>query len=186
MHDGSMTRAALDLLLNVLVRTAGAQLLRVKGLVQLSDDPERPMVVHAVQHLMHPPTQLASWPSEDRRTKLVVIGRGHDEKALISLFETLVDDAGRPPVTRSWRAPAIAAAGFATMVAALVRFYNAAPGSEACSPSRHTSHWRSEMTTQSTIPVTVLTGFLGAGKTTLLNRVLSENHGKRYAVIVSN
>jgi G3E family GTPase len=41
------------------------------------------------------------------------------------------------------------------------------------------------MDAQTQIPVTVLTGYLGAGKTTLLNRILSENHGRRYAVIVN-
>jgi G3E family GTPase len=41
------------------------------------------------------------------------------------------------------------------------------------------------MEADETIPVTVLTGYLGAGKTTLLNRILSEQHGKKYAVIVN-
>lgn len=55
--------------------SCGPDLLRMKGLVNLQGF-QRPTVIHAVQLLLHPPTQLQAWPSEDRRTRIVFITRG--------------------------------------------------------------------------------------------------------------
>ena len=57
-----------------LFRQTPDYLLRVKGLVHLAESPEQPLVIHGVQHVFQPPAWLERWPTEDRRTRLVLIG----------------------------------------------------------------------------------------------------------------
>jgi G3E family GTPase len=62
-----------------LLRTAhGPKLLRLKGLVKVAEDEERPIVVHGVQHVFHPPQVLDRWPDDDRRTRMVFITKDLD------------------------------------------------------------------------------------------------------------
>lgn len=68
--------------LDMIARMRGDDLLRVKGLVHLDDSPERPLVIHGVQHVFHPPEWLPAWPSEDRRTRIVFITRDIDADAI--------------------------------------------------------------------------------------------------------
>ncbi|CDP49945.1 Putative metal chaperone, involved in Zn homeostas is, GTPase of COG0523 family [Devosia sp. DBB001] len=60
----------------------GADLLRVKGLVHIAEEPERPVVIHGVQHIFHPPRRLEAWPSDDRRTRLVFIVRNMEREMI--------------------------------------------------------------------------------------------------------
>jgi G3E family GTPase len=53
----------------------GEDLLRFKGLVHVAEKPDTPIVVHGVQHVLHPPRELECWPNADRRTRLVFITR---------------------------------------------------------------------------------------------------------------
>ena len=81
-------QGTLDMFLDLLRSSQGAKLLRVKGLVALAEDPEHPVVIHGVQHVIHVPAVLARWPSEDRRSRIVFI----------------VDDLERDIVEKLWNA----------------------------------------------------------------------------------
>ncbi|TPV98688.1 MAG: hypothetical protein USCAAHI_01882 [Beijerinckiaceae bacterium] len=53
----------------------GPNLLRVKGIVALADDPARPVIIQGVQHVFHPPLRLPAWPHGDHTTRIVFILR---------------------------------------------------------------------------------------------------------------
>lgn len=67
--------AAFSRWLDYVVALKGDDLLRFKALVNVEDRPQGPLVVHAVQHVLHPPIALESWPSDDRSSRLVFIVR---------------------------------------------------------------------------------------------------------------
>ena len=65
----------MGLFLDMLVRTRGEDVLRIKGILNLQGE-NRPLVVHGVQHVFHPPVLLHEWPEgDDRRSRLVFIVR---------------------------------------------------------------------------------------------------------------
>jgi G3E family GTPase len=75
LRDEPIPAVALTLFLEVLAEHCGADLLRLKGIVAIAESPERPAVIHGVQHMFHAPAFLARWPSDDRRSRLVFIAR---------------------------------------------------------------------------------------------------------------
>jgi G3E family GTPase len=85
--ESPISREALDRWLAALTGLKGQGLLRVKGIVNI-EGLVGPMVVHAVQHIIHPPVALDSWPSGDRRTRIVFITRDMDEAVLRELFRS--------------------------------------------------------------------------------------------------
>jgi G3E family GTPase len=90
VSEGQLTvfREAMRLML-------GPKLLRLKGLVAMADDPERPMLIHAVQSVADPPVRLPRWPSRDRRTRLVVIAQGEARRTIEGFWKALTNPSGR-------------------------------------------------------------------------------------------
>ncbi len=74
--------------MEVLTAMRGSDLLRVKGLVSVEGH-AGPLVVQGVQHLFHPPVELAAWPSADRQSRLVFITRGIPRETISGLFAAI-------------------------------------------------------------------------------------------------
>jgi G3E family GTPase len=101
LREEPIRAVTLTLFLEVLAEHCGADLLRLKGLVNVAESPDRPAVIHGVQHVFHPPAWLERWPSDDRRSRLVFIGRGIRqawvEALLVALEEEVQEVAGSAP-----------------------------------------------------------------------------------------
>ncbi|MCO5145691.1 MAG: GTP-binding protein [Aquamicrobium sp.] len=94
VRERPVGREALRRFLDLLALSAGPRLLRVKGLVHDRDEPDRPRVLHVVQHAIFPLTALEAWPGAAPRPRLSPITDGIDPEPVRQLFEAALD--GRP------------------------------------------------------------------------------------------
>jgi G3E family GTPase len=91
--EAALPASAFDMFLELLRSVHGPDLLRLKGVVKISEEPETPLVIHGVQHLLHPPTRLPRWPDDDRRTRLVFIVRTAAAPKITELFQAFLSAA---------------------------------------------------------------------------------------------
>ena len=84
-----LSREELEFLLDGISQNLGPSLLRVKGLINIKEEPGRPAVIQGVQHLLHNVTWLEKWPSKDERTHVVFITQGIAHDGLRDMIETL-------------------------------------------------------------------------------------------------
>ncbi|TCQ21846.1 CobW family GTP-binding protein [Rhizobium sp. PP-CC-3G-465] len=88
VHDRPISAMALDMFVDLIRSAHGEKLLRMKAIVCTAERPDRPLVLHGVQQIFHPPERLAAWPDpDDRRTRMVLITKGLEESFVRDLFD---------------------------------------------------------------------------------------------------
>ncbi len=92
-HGGALSFSAVEAFLDLLRSLHGSRLLRLKGVLELAEDPEHPLVVHGVKGMLHPPARLSRWPENTRGCRLVLIGNRLDEAEVRRLWDAMT---GRP------------------------------------------------------------------------------------------
>lgn len=84
--DGPLDFMVFQDWLETLLATQGANLLRMKGVLEVKDV-DRPIAVHGVQHVFHPPAALENWDGVERVSRMVFITRGLGEGAVRATFQ---------------------------------------------------------------------------------------------------
>jgi len=101
VRDNPIPREALRLLLDALQQNLGPNLLRVKGIVNVAEEPDRPAVIQGAQHLLHNLTWLDRWPDADRRSKIVFVTQGYDRAEVEDMIAVLDRVAARTAAARA-------------------------------------------------------------------------------------
>jgi len=101
VHDRPVPYSTIEMFLDLLRSTHGDSLLRMKGIIELAEDPSRPLVIHGVQKILHPPARLPSWPDGQRGTRLVLITLDMPEDYARRLFAAFTN---RPAIDTPDRA----------------------------------------------------------------------------------
>jgi G3E family GTPase len=94
--DQPLDWTAFGLWLTMLLHAHGARVLRIKGLLHVRDLPA-PVVIHGVQHVIHPPAHLERWPDADRRSRIVFIVRAMDPATIEASLAAFNRQAGPAP-----------------------------------------------------------------------------------------
>ena len=94
VEPGPLDWTVFGIWLTALLHAHGENVLRVKGILNVKGS-LTPVVIHGVQHVVHPPMHLAKWPDENRDSRLVFITRGISEERIRSSLDSLVAAAAR-------------------------------------------------------------------------------------------
>jgi G3E family GTPase len=99
--EAAIPASAFEMFLELIRSMHGPKLLRLKGVVKIAETPQTPLVVHAVQHLMHPLARLPAWPDGDTSTRMVFIVRDIDPRTIRELFDAFLGAAAHDRADRA-------------------------------------------------------------------------------------
>ena len=88
-RESPLTREEAQFLLDGIAQNLGTGLLRVKGLVNVAEEPGRPAVIQGAQHLLHTMTWLDRWPDSDHRSRIIFITQGIPRDSLRDIIDLL-------------------------------------------------------------------------------------------------